>query len=162
MTPWLLETFVALRAPAYRVLRLGTLLNFATLDDAGACSTSEPARGFNDLQYPTDIVLMAVLWRLRYKLGSRAVAELLFCQISDHGALQDRDLVIARPLRALDRRRTFGRRARSAQLTQPLSQQALAEQAGCAAPWSAKQLTVARIPFEVTILLGHRTRSAVA
>ena len=25
--------------------------------------------GFNDLQYPTDIVLMAVLWRLRYKLG---------------------------------------------------------------------------------------------
>ncbi len=33
--------------------------------------------GFNDLQYPTDIVLMAVLWRLRYKLGFRDVAELL-------------------------------------------------------------------------------------
>ena len=29
------------------------------------------------LQYPTDIVLLAVLWRLRYKLGFRDVAELL-------------------------------------------------------------------------------------
>ena len=32
---------------------------------------------FNDLQYPTDIVLLAVLWRLRYKLSFRDVAELL-------------------------------------------------------------------------------------
>ncbi|MCZ6570189.1 MAG: IS6 family transposase, partial [Deltaproteobacteria bacterium] len=32
---------------------------------------------FNDLQLPTDIVLLAVLWRLRYKLGLRDVAELL-------------------------------------------------------------------------------------
>ena len=32
---------------------------------------------FNDLQYPTDIVLLAVRWRLRYKLGFRDVAELL-------------------------------------------------------------------------------------
>ena len=32
---------------------------------------------FNNLQYPTDIVLLAVLWRLRYKLGFRDVAELL-------------------------------------------------------------------------------------
>ena len=31
----------------------------------------------NDLQYPTNIVLLAVLWRLRYKLGFRDVAELL-------------------------------------------------------------------------------------
>ena len=33
--------------------------------------------GFNELQYPTDIVLLAVLWRLRYKLGFGEVAELL-------------------------------------------------------------------------------------
>ncbi len=33
--------------------------------------------GFDDLQYPTDIVLLTVLWRLRYKLGFRDVAELL-------------------------------------------------------------------------------------
>jgi transposase-like protein len=32
---------------------------------------------FHDLQFPTDIVLLAVLWRLRYKLGFRDVAELL-------------------------------------------------------------------------------------
>ena len=32
---------------------------------------------FNDLQFPTDIVLLAVLWRLRCKLGFRDVAELL-------------------------------------------------------------------------------------
>ena len=32
---------------------------------------------FNELQYPTDVVLLAVLWRLRYKLGFRDVAELL-------------------------------------------------------------------------------------
>ena len=33
--------------------------------------------GFNELHYPTDIMLLAVLWRLRYKLGFRDVAELL-------------------------------------------------------------------------------------
>ena len=32
---------------------------------------------FNKLQYPTDVVLLAVLWRLRYKLSFRDVAELL-------------------------------------------------------------------------------------
>ncbi len=32
---------------------------------------------FNDLQFPTDIVLLAVLWRLRYKLSFQHVAELL-------------------------------------------------------------------------------------
>ncbi len=32
---------------------------------------------FNDLQYPTDIVLLAVLWRLRYTLSFRDVAALL-------------------------------------------------------------------------------------
>ncbi|MDA1296797.1 MAG: IS6 family transposase [Chloroflexi bacterium] len=36
--------------------------------------TSTP---YNYLQFPEDIVLMAVLWRLRYKLGLRDVAELL-------------------------------------------------------------------------------------
>ena len=30
----------------------------------------------SDLQFPTDIVLLAVLWRLRYKLSFRDVAEL--------------------------------------------------------------------------------------
>ena len=30
----------------------------------------------SDLQFPTDIVLLAFLWRLRYKLSFRDVAEL--------------------------------------------------------------------------------------
>jgi hypothetical protein len=34
----------------------------------------------NDLQFPNDIVLLAALWRLRYKLGFRDVAELLLHQ----------------------------------------------------------------------------------
>jgi putative transposase len=33
---------------------------------------------FNDLQFPRDIVLLAILWRLRYKLSFRDLAELLF------------------------------------------------------------------------------------
>ena len=32
---------------------------------------------FNDLQYPTDSVLLAALWRIRYKLSFRDVAELM-------------------------------------------------------------------------------------
>ena len=32
---------------------------------------------FNELHYPTDVVLLAVLWRLRYKLSFRDVAEML-------------------------------------------------------------------------------------
>src|SRR4029078_9882571 len=32
---------------------------------------------FNELQPPNDVVLLAVLWRLRYKLSFRDVAELL-------------------------------------------------------------------------------------
>jgi hypothetical protein len=32
---------------------------------------------FNELQHPTDVVLLAVLWRLRYKLSFRDVAEML-------------------------------------------------------------------------------------
>ena len=32
---------------------------------------------FNELQFPNDIVLLAVFWRLRYKLGFRDVSELL-------------------------------------------------------------------------------------
>ena len=41
------------------------------------CFNERTGSPFNDLQFPTDIVLLAVLWRLRYKLGFRDVAELL-------------------------------------------------------------------------------------
>src|SRR5258708_12629998 len=32
---------------------------------------------FNFLEYPTDVVLLVVLWRLRYKLSLRDLAEML-------------------------------------------------------------------------------------
>ncbi len=59
---------------------------------------------FNDLQHPTDFVLLAVMWRPRVTLSFRDAAELLLqCgfglyQISDHGTLQARDLVVLRPV----------------------------------------------------------------
>lgn len=34
------------------------------------------ATPFNFLEYPTDVVLLAVLWRLRYKLSLRDLAEM--------------------------------------------------------------------------------------
>ena len=43
----------------------------------GSLFNERTGTGFNNLQYPTDIVLLTVLWRLRYKLGFRDVAELL-------------------------------------------------------------------------------------
>jgi hypothetical protein len=36
---------------------------------------------FNNLEFPTDIVLFAVLWRLRYKLSPRDIAEMFL----EHG-----------------------------------------------------------------------------
>ena len=32
---------------------------------------------FNEIRFPSDVVMLAVLWRLRYKLSLRDVAELL-------------------------------------------------------------------------------------
>ena len=56
-----------------------TLLGYRTFYCRGCDRRFNERSGtpFNDLQFPTDIVLLAVLWRLRYKLGLRDVAELL-------------------------------------------------------------------------------------
>src|ERR1700757_1407555 len=35
---------------------------------------------FNSLEFPTDVVLLAVLWRLRYKLSLRDVAEMFLAR----------------------------------------------------------------------------------
>jgi len=45
--------------------------------DCRRTSNERTAGSFNHLQYPTDVVTMAVLWRLRYKLSLRDVAEML-------------------------------------------------------------------------------------
>ena len=38
--------------------------------------TNETSTPFNSLEFPPDIVLLAVWWRLRYKLSLRDVAEM--------------------------------------------------------------------------------------
>ena len=43
---------------------------------ANVASTNVAPHPFNDLQFLTDVVLLAVLWCLRYKLGFRDVAAL--------------------------------------------------------------------------------------
>ncbi len=46
---------------------------------------------FNHLQYPTDVVLLVVLWRLRYKLSLRDVAEMFLPRgvVFTHEAVRD-------------------------------------------------------------------------
>jgi putative transposase len=46
---------------------------------------------FNGLEYPTDLVLLVVLWRLRYKLSLRDLAEMFLERgfVSTHEAVRD-------------------------------------------------------------------------
>ncbi len=46
---------------------------------------------YNHLQYPTDLVLLVVLWRLRYKLGLRDLAEMFLDRgfVFTHEAVRD-------------------------------------------------------------------------
>jgi len=46
---------------------------------------------YNHLQYPTDLVLLVVLWRLRYKLSLRDLAELFLDRgfVFTHEAVRD-------------------------------------------------------------------------
>jgi putative transposase len=68
---------------------------------------------FNDLQYPTDIVLNAVLWRLRYKLSLRDVAELLLVRgyTVTHETVRDWEARFAPLLADRLRERRRGRRS---------------------------------------------------
>jgi transposase-like protein len=56
-----------------------TSLGYRTFycQDCGRRFNERSGTEFNELQFPNDIVLLAVFWRLRYKLGFRDVAELL-------------------------------------------------------------------------------------
>jgi putative transposase len=46
---------------------------------------------FHSLEFPTDVVLLAVLWRLRYKLSRRDVAEMFLARgfTFTHEAIRD-------------------------------------------------------------------------
>ena len=56
-----------------------TALGYQTFRCAACRRTFNERSGtpFNFLEYPTDIVLLVVLWRLRYKLSLRDLAEML-------------------------------------------------------------------------------------
>ncbi len=55
-----------------------TALGYQTLRCAACRRTFNQRTGtpFNFLEYPTDLVLLVVLWRLRYKLSLRDLAEM--------------------------------------------------------------------------------------
>ena len=59
--------------------------------NADVPSMSELVLRFNYLEFPTDIVLLAVLWRLRYKLSLRDVAEMFLARgfAFTHEAIRD-------------------------------------------------------------------------
>jgi putative transposase len=46
---------------------------------------------FNSLEYPTDVILLVVLWRLRYKLSLRGLAEMFLERgfVFTHEAVRD-------------------------------------------------------------------------
>jgi transposase-like protein len=65
---------------------------------------------FNRLQYPTDIVSLVVLWRFRYKLSLRDLAE-MFLQRGlsfTHEAVREWEMKLAPLLRETLRRRRYG------------------------------------------------------
>jgi len=62
---------------------------------------------FNRLQYPTDVVCLAVLWRFRYKLSLWDLAEMFLQRgmILTHGAVRDWEVKLAPLLSELLRKR---------------------------------------------------------
>jgi putative transposase len=65
-------------SPATRQQRKKTALGYRTFRCSACQRTFNERTGtpFNFLEYPTDIVLLTVLWRLRYKLSLRDLAEM--------------------------------------------------------------------------------------
>jgi len=70
---------------------------------------------FNHLQYPTDVVLLVVLWRLRYKLSLRDLAEMFLPRgvVFTHEAVRDWEARFAPLLAARLRAERRGQAGRS-------------------------------------------------
>src|SRR5947209_12713330 len=70
---------------------------------------------FNHLQFPTDIVLLVVLWRLRYKLSLRDVAEMFLVRGFEftHEAIRDWEARFAPLITEQLRSRRRGKAGRS-------------------------------------------------
>src|SRR3954469_17416342 len=70
---------------------------------------------YNHLQFPTDIVLLVVLWRLRYKLGLRDLAEMFLARGFEftHEAVRDWEVRFAPLIAEQLRSRRRGKAGRS-------------------------------------------------
>jgi hypothetical protein len=70
---------------------------------------------FNYLQAPTDVVFLVVLWRLRYKLSLRDVAEMFLARgfVFTHGTVRDWECRFAPLIAAQLRRKRHGQAGKS-------------------------------------------------
>ena len=70
---------------------------------------------FNHLQYPSDVVCLVVLWRLRYKLSLRDVAEMFLDRgvLFTHEAVREWEAQLAPLLSEILRKQRRGKRGRS-------------------------------------------------
>src|SRR6058998_2782410 len=70
---------------------------------------------FNHLQFPTDVVMLVVLWRLRYKLSLRDLAEMFLLRGFEftHEAVRDWEARFAPLITAQLRARRKGKAGRS-------------------------------------------------
>src|SRR3954452_2121006 len=80
-------------AAATTALPRRTALGYRTFR-CGACRrvfNERTGTAYNYLQYPTDLVLLVVLWRLRYKLSLRDLAEMFLARgvVFSHEAVRD-------------------------------------------------------------------------
>lgn len=99
-------------SPVTKEQRKTTVLGYRTFRcSACRCAFNErTGTPFNYLEYPTDIVFLVVLWRLRYKLSLRDLAEMFLERgfVFTHAAVRDWEARFA-PLLA-DRLRVKRRR----------------------------------------------------
>ncbi len=81
--------------------------------DCGRRFNERTGTPYNWLQYPTDIVLLVVLWRLRYKLSLRDLAEMFLERgfVFTHEAVREWEAKLA-PLIAGQLRKPSRRRGR--------------------------------------------------
>ena len=80
-------------SPATKEQRKTTVLGYRTFRCSACRCTFNERTGtpFNYLEYPTDIVFLVVLWRLRYKLSLRDLAEMFLERgfVFTHEAVRD-------------------------------------------------------------------------
>jgi transposase-like protein len=95
---------------------------------------------FNNLQFPTDIVLLAVLWRLRYKLSLRDLAEKFLVRGFEftHEAVRDWEVRFAPLITEQLRSRRRGKAGRSWYVDETVRHEAQYEH-GARAPTASRR-----------------------